>query len=87
NRVFSQIVGDLEEEQRFFEAEPEGEIYRARKEAYTDVVLTTNIEGSNALSRFRVGAHGALVFARLPKTTIPVVNNVGERRSITIYSG
>ncbi|HBU6853267.1 TPA: phage repressor protein [Escherichia coli] len=87
NRVFSQIVGDLEEEQRFFEAEPEGEIYRARKEAYTDVVLTTNIEGSNALSRFRVGAHGALVFARLPKTTIPVVNNVGEGRSITIYSG
>lgn len=50
-------------------------------------MLTTNIEGSNALSRFRVGAHGALVFARLPKTTIPVVNNVGERRSITIYSG
>ncbi|RZN17077.1 phage repressor protein [Escherichia sp. E14S1] len=87
NKIFSQIVGALEEERRFFAAEPEGEIYRARKEGYTDVVLTTNIEDSNTLSRFRVGAHGALVFAKLPDTTVPVVNNVGERRSITIYSG
>ncbi|EIH4659305.1 phage repressor protein [Escherichia coli] len=87
NKVFSQIVGALEEERQFFTQEQEGEVYRARKEGYTDVMLTTNIEGNNAMSRFRVGAHGALVFARLPKTTVPVVNNVGERRSITIYSG
>ncbi|MCQ8805999.1 phage repressor protein, partial [Escherichia coli] len=87
NRIFSQVVGALEEERRFFAAEREGEVYRARKEGYTDVVITTNIEGNNGLSRFRVGTHGALIFAKKANTEIPVVNNVGERRTLTIYTG
>lgn len=85
--IFSQVVGALEEERHFFAMEPEGELYRARKDGYTDVVLTSALTSDNTLSRLRVGAHGALVFSRNKELKIPVVNNVDERRSITVYSG
>lgn len=85
--VFAPIIGALMEERKFFESEPEGEQYRARKEGYTDTIIATDLDGNNALSRFRVGSHGALVYSSNPGLKLPVIDKSGERRSITVYTG
>lgn len=86
--IFAPLIKPLMEELAFFEKEPINEVYRARNDRFTGTIIATTAPDSNTQVRHRVGAHGALVFAHLPDTTLPVTDFSNEkRRSTTVYDG
>ncbi|MDV1095021.1 phage repressor protein (plasmid) [Raoultella ornithinolytica] len=87
-RVFSPIMQPLKNELAFFESEPEGETYRARKTGFTEVAIAIpRKENPNRLDRVRVGTHGALIAVKDADTTIPVHDLSIQKSSTTVYDG
>lgn len=83
--AFSQAFAPLSQEYQFFMDESPDEQYRIRRDGFTDTVIATPTGNSSTLERYRVGTHGALVFAHLPNTKLPVFNHAGKRRRTTVY--
>ncbi|HBT4785554.1 TPA: phage repressor protein [Klebsiella variicola subsp. variicola] len=87
-RIFNPIMQPLKNELAFFESEPEGETYRARKTGFTEVAIAMpRKENPNRLDRIRVGTHGALISVKDKNTKIPVNDRSVQKTSVTVYDG
>jgi hypothetical protein len=85
--VFEPLREPLQKEKAFFDAQPIGELFRARKEGFTEAAIATTKPDSNTLDRYRVGTHGALIYAHKKNTIVPVIDYSNEKRSTTAYDG
>lgn len=84
--AFSEAVKKLRIEREFFESEPPASQYRARKDGYTDSLLVIDLVDGGC-EKFRVNAHGALVYLSNPEEKIGLIDHLGEGKSNTIYAG
>ncbi|WP_431642133.1 phage repressor protein [Enterobacter hormaechei] len=82
--VLAPVIRPMLAERKIFENEPAGSKFRVRKTSFTEAVIGTAKSKGGALTRYRVGSHGALIFAQIPGLHVPVVDQ-SERRSATMY--